>query len=50
MSTNNFEKEVKDKIKCLGKLMGFEIEEEWTPSTLKGKSRRDFTSYRYNMV
>ncbi|MEM0212149.1 MAG: hypothetical protein QXO15_11995 [Nitrososphaerota archaeon] len=50
MSNENFEREVKDKIKQLGKLMGFEIEEEWTPSTLKEKSRRDFYIPRIDIV
>lgn len=50
MSNENFEREVKNKIKQLGKLMGFEIEEEWTPSTLKEKSRRDFYIPRIDIV
>jgi hypothetical protein len=33
---------IKRKIKYLGKIVGFEAEEEWTPSTLKEKSRRNF--------
>lgn len=45
-----FEKELKNKIKHLGKLMGFEIEEEWTPSTLKKKSRKDFYLPRIDIV
>jgi hypothetical protein len=50
MAFRAFEKDVKNKIKYLGKLMGFEIEEEWTPSTLKEKSRRDFYVSRIDVV
>jgi hypothetical protein len=42
--------EVKNKIKYLGRIMGFEIEEEWTPSTLKEKSRRNFYLPRIDIV
>jgi len=45
-----FEKNVKNKIKYLGELMGFEVEEEWTPSTLKEKARRDFYVPRIDVV
>ena len=45
-----YEKEIKEKIKNLGKLLGFEIEEEWTPSTLKEKSREDFYIPRIDIV
>ena len=38
----SYEEEVKQKIKNLEKILGFEIEEEWTPSTLKEKSREEF--------
>ena len=44
------EEEVRDKIKHLGKIMGFEVEEEWTPSTLKEKSRRGFYIPRIDIV
>jgi hypothetical protein len=46
----SYEKEVKEKIISLGKSMGFEIEEEWTPSTLKEKSRKDFYIPRIDIV
>ena len=48
--TKSYEMEVKEKIERLGKLMGFEIEEEWTPSTLKEKSREDFYIPRIDIV
>ncbi|MEM1582980.1 MAG: hypothetical protein QXK89_10820 [Candidatus Bathyarchaeia archaeon] len=50
MAANYFEEEVKNKIKYLGKLMGFEIEEEWTPSTLREKSKKDFYIPRIDIV
>jgi hypothetical protein len=50
MSFKAFEEEVKDKIKYLGKIMGFEIEEEWVPSTLKEESRRDFYIPRIDII
>ncbi|MBS7649679.1 hypothetical protein KEJ17_08580 [Candidatus Bathyarchaeota archaeon] len=50
MTANSFEIEVKNKIKYLGKLMGFEVEEEWAPSTLKEKSRKDFYIPRIDLV
>ena len=37
----SFEEQVRQKIKDLGKLLGFEVDEEWAPSTLREKSRRD---------
>jgi len=46
----SYEKEVKEKIKNLGKILGFEIEEEWTPSTLKEKSREEFYIPRIDIV
>jgi len=46
----SYEKEIKEKIKNLGKTLGFEIEEEWTPSTLKEKSREDFYVPRIDIV
>ena len=46
----SYEKEVKEKIKHLGRLMGFEIGEEWTPSTLKEKSRKDSYIPRIDIV
>jgi len=46
----SYEKEIKEKIKNLGKILGFEIEEEWTPSTLKEKSREDFYIPRIDIV
>jgi hypothetical protein len=50
MGRFNYEKEVKEKLKNLGKLMGFEIDEEWTPSTLKEKSKEDFYIPRIDIV
>ena len=46
----SYEEEVKEKIKNLGKILGFEIEEEWTPSTLKEKSREEFYIPRIDIV
>ena len=46
----SYEKEIKEKIKNLGKILGFEIEEEWAPSTLKEKSREDFYIPRIDIV
>ena len=46
----SYEEEIKEKIKNLGKILGFEIEEEWTPSTLKEKSREDFYIPRIDIV
>ncbi|MEM3697616.1 MAG: hypothetical protein QXQ94_08990 [Candidatus Bathyarchaeia archaeon] len=45
-----FEVKVKEKIKRLGIIMGFEVEEEWTPSTLKKKSKKDFYIPRIDIV
>jgi hypothetical protein len=50
MSSRAFEREVKDKIILLGKLLGFEIEEEWTPSSLREKSREEFYVPRIDLV
>ena len=46
----SYEEEVKEKIKNLGKMLGFEIEEEWTPSTLREKSREEFYIPRIDIV
>ncbi len=48
--TVSFEEEVREKIKRLGRLMGFEIDEEWTPSSLREKSRRDYYIPRIDIV
>jgi hypothetical protein len=44
------EEEVRDKIKHLGEIMGFEVEEEWTPSTLRERSRRGFYIPRIDII
>lgn len=44
------EREIRNKIKHLGELLGFESKEEWTPSTLKKKSRKDFYIPRIDVV
>jgi len=46
----SFEEQVRQKIKDLGKLLGFEVDEEWAPSTLREKSRRDFYIPRIDIV
>jgi len=45
----DYEKNIRDKLKYLGRLMGFDVEEEWTPSTLK-KSRRKYYVPRIDIV
>jgi hypothetical protein len=50
MAFRTLERDVKNKIKYLGKMMGFEIEEEWTPSSLREKSRKDFYIPRIDLV
>jgi len=50
VNLKSYEREVKEKIEYLGRLLGFEIEEEWTPSTLKRKSREDFYIPRIDIV
>lgn len=44
------EKDVRKKVKKLGRLMGFEIDEEWSPSSLREKSREDFYIPRIDVV
>lgn len=44
------EKEVRGKLRRLGKLMGFEVDEEWTPSSLKNSSRSDFYVPRIDLI
>ena len=44
------EAKIREKIKNLGKMMGFDVEEEWTPSTLKEKSRTNFYIPRIDIV
>lgn len=46
----NYEKTIRTKIRRLGKLLGFEIDEEWTPSTLKGLSRAEQYVPRIDIV
>jgi hypothetical protein len=50
MTFGTLESDVKNKIRYLGKMMGFEIEEEWTPSSLREKSRKDFYIPRIDLV
>ena len=50
MTFGTLERDVKNKIRYLGKMMGFEIEEEWTPSSLREKSRKDFYIPRIDLV
>jgi hypothetical protein len=50
MAFRTLEKDVKNKIRYLGKMMGFEIKEEWTPSSLREKSRKDFYIPRIDLV
>jgi len=38
---NDYEKRIKEKIKELGRALGFEVEEEWTPEPLKTENRQE---------
>ncbi len=44
------EKEIRNELKSLGNMMGFEVEEEWTPSTLREKSRMHIYIPRIDVV
>jgi len=44
------EKEIRKELRSLGNMMGFEVEEEWTPSTLREKSRVDIYIPRIDIV
>jgi len=36
-----YQLKIKERIEELGRMMGYEVEEEWTPSTLREKSRKN---------
>ena len=38
---SDYEETIREKIKNLGKILGFEVEEEWTPEPLKKESRQE---------
>ena len=38
---SDYEEVIREKIKNLGKILGFEVEEEWTPEPLKEESRQE---------
>jgi len=46
----SYKEEIKEKIKDLGRALGFEVKEEWTPSTLKERSRENFYIPRIDIV
>jgi len=46
----DYEVKVRNNIKHLGKLLGFEVETEWSPSTFKKKSRKEFYVPRIDVV
>lgn len=46
----NYEGKIRNEIKHLGQLLGFEVEEEWSPATLKKRSRKEFYMPRIDVV
>jgi len=46
----SYKEEIREKIKNLGRLLGFEVNEEWTPSTLRERTRDEFYMPRIDIV
>lgn len=49
-SSKAYELQIRGKIRNLGQSLGFEVDEEWTPSTLRGMSREEVYVPRIDMV
>ena len=45
-----YQLKTKEKIEELGRMMGYQVEEEWTPSTLREKSRKNSYIPRIDIV
>jgi len=50
MGNRDYERELKEKIKALGRLLGFEVAEEWTPESLRKEDRREVYIPRIDVV
>jgi hypothetical protein len=50
MESKSYQQQVREKIKHLGRSLGFEVAEEWTPSTLIGASRQEIYVPRIDVV
>ena len=47
---SDYEEVIREKIKNLGKILGFEVEEEWTPEPLKRENRREIYVPKIDVV
>ena len=50
MTSKSYENEIREKLRYIGSLMGFKIDEEWTPPSMKELSRYEVYKPRIDLI